>query len=165
MRVRCTAMTKAHWNAVHAIYAEGIATGQATFETEVPEWAEWKRRYLSDTRRVALRGETVAGWSALSAASQRRVYAGVAEVSVYVAADARRQGVGRLLLEDLIRLSEAKGIWMLQAGIFPENEASVRLHRSCGFGEVGLRERLGVLGGRWRDVLLMERRSVVVGQD
>jgi phosphinothricin acetyltransferase len=158
-------MTRAHWNAVRAIYAEGIATGQATFETDVPDWAEWKRRYLPDTRRVALREKTVAGWSALSAVSQRRVYAGVAEVSVYVATDARGQGVGRLLLEDLIRLSEAMGIWTLQAGIFPENEASIRLHRSCGFGEVGLRRRLGLLGGQWRDVLLMERRSDVVGRD
>jgi phosphinothricin acetyltransferase len=112
-----------------------------------------------------MREKTVAGWSALSAVSQRRVYAGVAEVSVYIATDARGQGVGRLLLEDLIRHSEAMGIWTLQAGIFPENEASIRLHRSCGFGEVGLRKRLGLLGDRWRDVLLLERRSGVVGRD
>jgi len=165
MRVRCTAMTKAHWDAVRAIYAEGIETGHATFEPDVPEWAEWTRRFLADTRRVALRGETVVGWSALSAASQRPVYSGVAEVSVYVAADARGQGVGRLLLEDLIGHSEALGFWTLQAGIFPENEASVRLHRGCGFREVGLRERLGKMRGPWRDVLLMERRSSLVGRD
>jgi L-amino acid N-acyltransferase YncA len=165
MSVRCTAMTKAHWAAVRAIYAEGIATGHATFETEVPEWAAWEERFLPDTRRVALREETVEGWSALSAASQRRVYAGVAEVSIYVAAGARGQGVGRLLLEDLIQHSESLGIWTLQAGIFPENEASIRLHRRCGFREVGVRERLGSLHGRWRDVLLMERRSRVAGRD
>jgi phosphinothricin acetyltransferase len=165
MRVRCTAMTKAHWDAVRAIYAEGIETGHATFEQDLPEWAEWARRFLPDTRRVALRGETVVGWSALSAVSQRPVYSGVAEVSVYVAADTRGQGVGRLLLEDLIGHSEAMGIWTLQAGIFPENEVSVRLHRRCGFREVGLRERLGMMDGRWRDVLLMERRSRVAGSD
>jgi phosphinothricin acetyltransferase len=165
MDARCAAMTEAHWEAVRAIYAEGIATGQATFEKDVPDRAEWERRFLPGTCRVALRGEAVVGWSALSAVSQRRVYAGVAEVSVYVAADARGQGVGRVLLEDLIGISETSGIWTLQAGIFPENEASVRLHRGCGFVEVGLRKRLGRMDGRWRDVLLMERRSDVVGKD
>lgn len=154
-----------HWPAVRAIYAEGIATGHATFETEVPEWEVWNAKCLSEGRLIALVDGSVAGWAALMPVSTRRVYAGVAEESVYVGAAYRGRGVGRRLLEQLIAESETLGIWTLQAGIFPENAASVRLHEACGFRIVGLRHRLGRMDGRWRDVLLLERRSAVVGTD
>ena len=141
------------------MYAEGIATGDATFDTVVPEWSDWDASHVREHRFVAeLHGEVV-GWAALSPYSRRAAYAGVAEVSVYVAARARRCGVGRALLEALVASSEAAGIWTLQAAIFPENEASLALHRACGFRVVGLRERIGRLGAEWRDVLLLERRS------
>ena len=157
-------MTPGDYDAVAAIFAEGIATGLATFETEVPTWEEWDARHLPEHRLVAeLGGDVVVGWASLSPTSSRAVYAGVCEVSVYVAADARGQGVGRRLLEALIAASEADGRWTLQAGIFPENEASIALHRAAGFRVVGSRERLGVMRGRWRDVLLLERRSGIVG--
>lgn len=156
-------MTPDDWADVRRIYAQGIATGDATFETEVPSWEEWDRAHLAEVRLVARRGGGVVGWAALNPVSGRCVYGGVAEVSVYVAAEDRGEGVGRALLEELIRASEAAGLWTLQAGIFPENRASVRLHESCGFRRVGRRERLGRLAGRWRDVLLLERRSDLVG--
>jgi L-amino acid N-acyltransferase YncA len=148
-----------HWDAVARIYAEGIATGHATFETEVPNWERWDGSHLADHRLVALAGDEVVGWAALSPVSDRCVYGGVAEESVYVADDARGRGVGRALLEALIEGAEAAGIWTIQTGIFPENEASVRLHERVGFRIVGVRERLGMLHGVWRDVLLLERRS------
>lgn len=152
-----------HWDEVARIYAEGIATGNATFETEVPSWEQWDASHLADHRLVALRAGEVAGWAALSPVSDRCVYGGVAEESVYVAGEARGQGVGRELLEALIAGSEAAGIWTIQTGIFPENEASVRLHERVGFRIVGIRERLGRHNGVWRDVLLLERRSPNVG--
>lgn len=148
-----------HWTAVARIYAEGIATGHATFETEVPGWERWDGSHLADHRLVALSADEVVGWAALSPVSDRCVYGGVAEESVYVADDARGRGVGRALLEALIEGAEAAGIWTIQTGIFPENEASVRLHERVGFRIVGVRERLGMLHGVWRDVLLLERRS------
>jgi L-amino acid N-acyltransferase YncA len=151
------------WGAVRAIYQQGIATGNATFETTTPTWEGWDASHLPTCRLVALRDGQVVGWAALSPASGRRVYAGVAEVSVYVAAPARGQGVGKALLSALVEASEREGIWTLQAGIFPENEASIALHKSCGFRVVGRRERLGQMDGVWRDVLLMERRSTVTG--
>jgi len=151
------------WQAVQAIYREGIATGNATLETGAADWVEWDRRHRRDCRLVARREGEIAGWAALSPVSSRRVYAGVAEVSVYVAPSARGQGIGRALLRALIAESERQGIWTLQAGIFPENEASIALHQACGFREVGRRERLGRLHGVWRDVVLLERRSKVVG--
>lgn len=135
--------------------------GEATFEAEVPGWEHWDSSHLIEHRLVALRDGEVAGWAALSPISDRCVYGGVAEVSVYVTAGARGQGVGRALLEALVASSEAGGIWTLQAGIFPENEASVRLHERAGFRVVGRRERLGRLRGAWRDILLLERRSPV----
>ncbi len=148
------------------IYAEGIATGQATFQTEAPAWAEWDAGYLPQPRLVAReRGGRVLGWCALSSISRREVYAGVVEESVYVAADARRRGVDRALLQAMVRESEAAGIWTMQAGIFPENEASVAVHEACGFRVVGVRERIGRHDGHWRDVLLMERRSRVTGRE
>ena len=160
---RLAALTAADWPAVRAIYEEGIATGNATFETVAPEWAAWNAARLPCCRLVARRGRRVAGWAALSPVSSRAVYSGVAEVSVYVAAAARGQGVGRLLLEGLVAASEEAGFWTLQAGIFPENAASLALHRACGFRVVGRRERLAQLHGVWRDALLLERRSGKVG--
>ena len=156
-------MTAEDWPAVRRIYVEGIATGNATFQTEPPEWEAWHAGHLAACRLVASNAGGVVGWAALSPVSSRCVYAGVAEVSVYVSGDARGSGVGRLLLEELARASEEQGIWTLQAGIFPENDASVRLHERCGFRVVGTREKLGSMQGRWRDVLLLERRSKKIG--
>jgi phosphinothricin acetyltransferase len=157
-------MQAADWTAVAQIYADGIATGEATFETAVPTWEKWDSGHLPTCRFVARSdaGE-VLGWAALSAVSSRCVYAGVAEVSVYVAPAAWGQGVGKRLLQTLVDSSEAEDIWTLQAGIFPENEASVKLHERCGFRVVGRRERLGQQNGHWRDVLFLERRSQTVG--
>ncbi|HEY6230253.1 MAG TPA: GNAT family N-acetyltransferase [Pyrinomonadaceae bacterium] len=151
------------WAAVRAIYLAGIATGQATFETEAPSWTEWDNSHLPAPRLVACSRETVVGWAALSRVSSRAAYAGVAEVSVYVDEQMRGRGVGTLLLTALVAGSEAAGIWTLQASIFPENSASILLHKSCGFREVGRRERIGKLEGVWRDTILLERRSEVVG--
>ena len=161
---RVVAMRPEHWQAVAAIYAEGIATGNATFETDVPSWTRWDAAHLEAGRVVALLGGEVVGWAALSPVSDRCCYGGVAEGSVYVAAAAAGRGVGRALLERMIADAEAAGIWTIQTGIFPENAASVRLHERAGFRVVGTRERLGRLGGVWRDVVLMERRSAVVGR-
>lgn len=166
------------WPAVREIYAEGIATGNATFETELPEWGKWDSNHRKDCRLVALEPfeedladrliqpheVRVLGWAALSAVSGRRVYRGVAEVSVYVAAAARGRGLGKALLDALVLESEVNGIWTLQAGIFPENAASIALHQSCGFRKVGVRRRIGKLGDTWRDVLLLERRSEKTGK-
>ena len=157
------AMRPDDWQAVRAIYQEGIATGSATFETEVPSWEVWDAHHRQDCRLVARQGDRVIGWAALSPVSGRCVYAGVAEVSIYITASARRQGVGKALLQALSAESERAGVWTLQAGILPENTASLALHKSCGFRVVGRRERLGQLHGVWRDVLLLERRSSVVG--
>jgi L-amino acid N-acyltransferase YncA len=155
-------MSNADWTAAARIFEEGIATGQATFETEVPGWEAWDRSHLAAPRLVARRPEGIVGWAALSPVGARPAYAGVAEVSVYVSEHARGAGVGRALLAALIELSEAAGLWTLQAVLFPENEASVRLHERCGFRLVGHRERIGRLAGRWRDTLLLERRSPLV---
>lgn len=164
--IRLSALEERHWPDVRRIHAEGIATGEATFETEPPSlWTDWSETHLEYGRLVALADGKVVGWAALTAVSDRCVYAGVAEVSVYVGAGARGQGVGSKLLARLIEEAEAHGIWTLQAGVFPENEQSVALHEKLGFRTVGRRERLGRLGGRWRDVLLLERRSTRVGVD
>jgi len=152
-----------HWPAVRSIYMEGIATGNATFQPTVAEWAEWDEAHLPLCRMVAKAGEQIVGWAALAPVSRRPVYAGVAEVSIYVAEKARNLGVGSYLLMKLIADSEAAGIWTLQAGIFPENEASIRLHHAAGFSLVGTRVRMGRLNGRWRDVVLLERRSTIAG--
>jgi phosphinothricin acetyltransferase len=156
-------MTPTDWPSVQAIYEEGIATGNATFQSAAPAWEAWDAGHLAEPRLVASLDGAVAGWAALSPVSSRAVYAGVAEVSVYVAADARGHGCGLALLRRLVDASEARGIWTLQAGIFPENTASIALHERCGFRVVGRRERLGEMRGRWRDVVLMERRSTSVG--
>jgi L-amino acid N-acyltransferase YncA len=146
------------WPEVAAIYDDGIRAGNATFEVAPPAWEEWDASH-TEIRVVAALDDRVAGWAALSATSDRCCYRGVAEVSVYVDPDAQGRGVGRTLLEHAIEESECNGIWTLQAGIFPENDASVALHRRCGFRVVGLRERIGELDGEWRDVLLLERRA------
>ena len=158
-------MTRADWDAVRSIYQEGIETQLATFEMEAPAWEDWDQSHRVDCRLVARDGGAVLGWAALSPVSERCIYGGVAEVSVYVAEAARGKGLGKALLSELAGRSEAAGIWTLQAGLLPENQASVALHRSCGFRKVGIRQHLGKFGGQWRDVLLMERRSQVVGAD
>lgn len=151
-----------HWPGVARIYAEGIATRNATFETELPTWEAWDRAHLAEHRFVAVDAAGVQGWAALVPVSERCVYAGVVENSVYVAGSAQRRGVGRALLDELVASTEAAGIWTIQTGIFPENAASVRLHERAGFRVVGRRERLGRLDGAWRDVLFLERRSGAV---
>jgi phosphinothricin acetyltransferase len=165
MEAAINEMRPADWERVRAIYAEGIATRQATFETVTPRWAAWDASHLPCARLVALKGETVLGWAALSPVSSRKVYAGVADVSIYVARDQRGRGIGRQLLEALISESEKNGVWTLQAGIFPENAGSIALHTSCGFRIVGRRERIGKLEGVWRDTILLERRSQKFGVD
>ncbi|MET4075995.1 N-acetyltransferase family protein [Hymenobacter sp. UYCo722] len=157
-------LTADHWPAVLAIYVEGMATGTATFNTEPPTWEVWHTGHLPTCRLVATtENGLVLGWAALSPVSGRCVYAGVAEVSVYVAAAARGRGVGHALMKALVTESEENDLWTLQAGIFPENPASLRLHEAVGFRLVGRRERIGQLRGVWRDTLLLERRSPVVG--
>ena len=148
---------------VAAIYAEGIRTGNATFQTEVPSWEEWDNAHIPNCRLIAIKQETVAGWAALTPVSGRCVYAGVAEVSVYVGEAFRAQGIGLALLEQLVIESEDNGFWTLQAGIFPENFGSIRIHEKCGFKILGRRERIGQMDGIWRDTMLLERRSIGVG--
>ena len=148
-----------HWPDVARIYAEGIATGNATFESSVPDWERWDASHLPEHRFVALVDSRVVGWIAASAVSDRCVYGGVVENSIYVGADARGKGVGRALLERLIDSTERAGVWTIETGIFPENEASIRLHERAGFETVGVRKRLGKHNGVWRDVVLLERRS------
>ena len=155
-------MQAGHWPAIAEIFRQGIATGQATFETNVPDWDAWDAGHLPSCRLVAHQNGAVAGWAALSPASRRPVYRGVAEVSVYVAEAARGRGVGRALLDALVIASEKAGLWTLQAVMFPENDASVALHTGCGFRLVGRRERLAQLHGAWRDVVLLERRSAIL---
>lgn len=150
------------WPAVQRIYQEGIATGQATFETSVPSWEEWDGGKAARCRLVAQEEGTIVGWAALSPVSMRNAYAGVAEVSIYVARQVWGRGVGKMLLSELIACSEEAGFWTLQAVMFPENEASVVLHRSCGFRLVGKREKIATQHGHWRDTILLERRSPVV---
>ena len=162
MTVGVRAMRADDWPAVAEIYAHGIATGDATFETDVPTWDRWDAAHLPDHRLVAELDGPVVGWTAVCPVSDRCVYAGVVEHSVYVAPAARGRGVGRRLLAALAESTESAGIWTIQTGIFPENQASVRLHEACGFRMVGRRERLGRLHGRWRDVLLLERRSPAI---
>ena len=162
MPVVIASFEASHWQEARRIYLDGIATGNATFETGAPPWEDWDRAHLADPRLVALDGATVVGWAALSPVSDRCVYGGVAENSVYVAERARGRGVGQRLLEELIERAEAAGIWTIQTGIFPENQASLRLHARVGFRVVGVRERLGKLHGTWRDVVFLERRSNVV---
>jgi len=153
------AMRPEHWPAVAAIYEAGIETGNATFETSAPTWEAWTAAHRLDLRLVALDGHKVVGWAAASNVSDRCCYEGVVEHSVYVAPDRQGSGIGAALLDALIEAAEYAGVWTIQTGIFPENTASLALHERCGFRTVGTRERLGKLGDRWRDVVLIERRS------
>lgn len=152
-------MESGDWNQVLQIYREGIDTGNATFEIVLSTWKSWIANHLPQCNIIARKDDKILGWAALSPVSNRKVYSGVVEVSVYVGEKHRGKGIGRALLRKLIELSENKGIWTLQAGIFPENEVSINLHKECGFRIVGIREKLGKMDGIWRDVVLMERRS------
>jgi len=163
MQHKILSMSAADWPAVCAIYGQGIATGNATFEKSVPEWDAWDAAHLPHCRLLTHSAGEVVAWVALSPVSSRCVYAGVAEVSIYVAAHARGRGIGLALLSALVEASERENIWTLQAGIFPENAASIELFRKAGFRMLGRRERLGQMDGRWRDVILMERRSQITG--
>lgn len=161
MKISIDAMTRADWSEVRRIYLEGIATREATFETDAPDFTSWDADHIEAPRLVARvpSARRLLGWAALAPASKRPVYTGVAEVSIYISAESRGRGVGRSLLEALVKASEEAGFWTLQAGIFPENAASVRIHEWCGFRLVGVREKIGYHHGVWRDVLLFERRS------
>jgi len=156
-------MTPAHWKEVRTILLEGIATGNTTFDRKAPEWEDWDGSHLPRCRLVALNDGRVIAWAAIAPISPRPVYAGVGEVEIVVASAARAQGVGRVLLSHLVDTSEAAGIWMLQSTVFPENEAALKLLAEVGFREVGRRERIGKHFSRWRDVILLERRSRRVG--
>ncbi len=162
------ALTAQHWPQVRAIYAAGITTGDATFETEPSSWTHWDAAHLPSHRLVELDGDAVTGWAAVTPVSSRAVYAGVVESSVYVHPDHQGRGVARRLMQALIASTEAGGVWTIQTGIFPENTASLALHERIGFRRVGVRERIGrqrmdPAPARWRDVVLLERRSQVVG--
>jgi len=156
-------MKPSDWEAVKDIYEEGINTGNATFQQSAPAWEEWNNNHLQHSRIIAKEGDEISGWAALTPVSGRCVYAGVAEVSVYVSGKARGKGLGKQLLKKLIEESEANNIWTLQAGIFPENQASINIHEACGFRMLGTRERIGKMNGIWRDTILLERRSKTVG--
>jgi L-amino acid N-acyltransferase YncA len=145
------------------IYLSGIATGNATFQTDAPSWKDWDSSHLQSCRIAAFEGNQMLGWAALTPVSSRCVYAGVAEVSVYVDESQRGKGVGKNLLNQLIKDSETAGLWTLQAGIFPENISSIKLHEQCGFRVIGYRERIGSMKGVWRDNMILERRSNVIG--
>jgi L-amino acid N-acyltransferase YncA len=151
------------WPAVREIYEQGIATKQATFETAAPSWEEWDANHFVDLRLVAEVDGTVIGWAALSPVSRRACYAGVAEESVYVAEEARGRGVGTALLDRLLAGADEAGFWTIQTSIFPENVASIALHKRCGFRVVGTRERIARLDGTWRDTVLLERRGDLAG--
>jgi L-amino acid N-acyltransferase YncA len=156
-------MTEADWKAVREIYEEGLATGQASFETSAPTWERWNVSHHRHSRLVACDEDGVVGWAALSPTTARACYAGVAEASVYVAARFRERGVGKRLLQELIASSEKNGIWTLYSSTFPENEGSLKMQDSCGFRIVGVREKIAMHQGVWRDTVVCERRSKVVG--
>ena len=154
---------KSDFSSVKSIYQQGIDTGNATFQNKAKGWNEWNASFLTNCRIVAEMNEEVVGWAALSATSNRTVYNGVAEVSIYIAKNYANYGIGNSLLSKLVSISENEGIWTLQAGIFPENESSIAIHSKNGFKTIGVREKLGKMNGAWRDILFMERRSKVVG--
>ena len=152
-----------HYPQIAAIYLEGIATGNATFQTEAPDWDTWDKNHLLHSRLAAFVENEMAGWAALSPVSSRCVYAGVAEVSIYIADKYRRKGIGKILFSQLIKESEDNGLWTLQSGIFPENIGSIKLHEACGFRQVGYKEKIGKMNGIWRNNIILERRSKTVG--
>ena len=156
-------MKESDWPAIKLIYEEGIATGDATFEAEAPDWEQWDKTHLPDCRLVAKSGNEIIAWFALSPVSSRCAYKGVAEGSLYVKSTARGKGIGKALLKAAVEESERIGIWTMQSGVFPENAASIGMQKACGFRQVGVREKIGCMNGRWRDVVLMERRSKIVG--
>lgn len=164
MSITFRPMTEQDWPEVSSIYKQGIDTGKATFQSSIPEYNEWDAGHIKECRIVAVENGKIVGWTALSKVSSRCVYGGVAEVSIYIAENNRKNGVGQKLLNYLIDQSEKSGIWMLQSGIMEDNLASIRLHEKCGFRKVGTRERIGRdISGHWRSTILMERRSKVVG--
>ncbi|MGE4513761.1 MAG: N-acetyltransferase family protein [Chryseobacterium sp.] len=156
-------IVKDHFPEIAAIYRQGLETGNATFETTVPTWIDWDNSKLKHSRLAAVVNDTVVGWAALSAVSRRCVYGGVAEVSIYISNSHKGKGIGKALLSKLIEESEANGIWTLQSGMFPENEATIALHKSAGFRIIGHHEKIGKLGNIWRDTIMMERRSETIG--
>ena len=155
-------MLDTDWPMVKSIYLEGIATGNATFQTEAPAFEEWTKSHHSKCRLVAVNEGIVVGWIAISPVSKRIVYKGVGEVSIYVSTQAKNKGIGTVLFSKLIEESEKQGFWTLQSSIFKENIASIKLHKKLGFREVGYREKIAQHNGIWRDVLLLERRSKVI---
>ena len=154
-------LQKEHYPQVAAIYAEGLATGIASFETQIPDWQQWDEKFLDICRFVYMKEDQMAAWCALSAVSKRAVYRGVAEDTIYVASRFQKQGIGKKLLQHLIDESEKAGFWTLQAGIFPENESSIRLHEKCGFRRIGIRKKIAQRRGKWHDNVLLERRVAV----
>lgn len=163
--MRIASIEQKYYPEIAEIYEQGIRTGTATFETSVSTWEVWSDSRLPHSRLVAVEGEEVLGWAALSKVSSRCVYEGVAEVSIYVSENHRGKGIGKLLMESLIKESESNGIWTLQSGMFPENEATIALHKNFGFRVIGYREKIGKLAGVWKDSIIMERRSKIVGID
>ncbi|WP_286856642.1 GNAT family N-acetyltransferase [Sphingobacterium sp. UBA7625] len=154
---------KEQFREIAEIYRQGLETGNATFETSVPNWEDWDKSKLEHSRFAAVIDNIIVGWAALSAVSDRCVYGGVAEVSIYISNDHKGKGIGKALMTKLITESEIHGIWTIQSGMFPENEATIALHKSTGFRIIGHREKIGKLGDTWRDTVIMERRSKTIG--
>ena len=165
VEIQLRAMLPEDWPSVSKIYVDGMATGYATFEQQTPTYEAWDKAHLGHCRIVAVEKEKCLGWAALSAVSSRCVYGGVGEVSIYISEEARGKGIGSKLMQALIMQSEENGLWTLQSGIFPENKGSIKLHEKMGFRYIGKRERIGKRDGLWKDNLLFERRSTVVGVD
>lgn len=165
MEITFRTMMANDWKSVAEIYKQGIETGNATFQQEIPIWNDWDNGHIKSCRIVACTGNEIVGWAALSSVSARKVYAGIAEVSIYVATKYRGQGIGYKLLEKTITESESENFWTLQVGIFPENQASLHIHKKLNFREIGYRERIGKMNGTWRNTVLLERRSKIVGID
>lgn len=163
--MKIVAINKEYYPEIANIYKQGIDTGNATFETSAPSWKVWDENKLPHSRFVAIENDVVTGWAALSKVSNRCVYEGVAEVSIYVSEKHRGKGIGKMLMENLVKESESNGIWTLQSGMFPENKATIALHKTFDFRVIGFREKIGKLAGVWRDSIIMERRSKIVGID
>lgn len=162
VKMEIVPLQKEHFTEVSEIYAEGLATGFASFETVVPTWEQWNEKFLPVCRYVALTNAQVMAWCALSAVSKRQVYKGVAEDTIYVTSNHQGKGIGKILLNHLVAESEKEGFWTLQSGIFSENIASIELHKNCGFRILGIREKIGERDGKWYDNVLMERRSTKI---